>query len=1270
MRKRKNFFGRLKPLSVVLALFILSALFGIFLAIKEYTGFATQSLTSESGSITELNVYQKDQSRGWMGFYGVALMVVGYSSPQDEIATTGGMLEKNLLFSCLPPNTGQSIYASTVPRNNVSLETLRAATVAEVDAYLGFLGTEGDSATRTFTQGTMSVTLNNATIANIPRTYTYQLANPASTVYDLGILIDGSGKIVMATHLAGFDEGFNGRTYNYQMFVPVRNGTSPRYYFWVDPSNTCPGGLGQEISNATIRGFVRDNETLLPIQYVMVSAGGMSAYTDASGYYTYPVPAGSHIIVGQKNGYDTHIGNFSVGNGEVFEYNFTMAKSTDKVGNGTGTGVGPGIGPGVGTGVGSGIGTGTGTGVGPGVGEGTGPGVDVGPDFFPQSLLGIGPGIGPYVEKPKKIEGLTHWVSLKEINARLKIGNFLQDMIYIYRFGNGTADLEISVSDNLKEMVSIDKKKIRVEEGGFENFTVTIYGNKEPGMYVGSLIINGSFNEEFPAKIQISPEDKMQVQSLLMDVSPARESEVKGKVMKFKVNLQNLLINEYYDVFLSYNVSSVDGKSSFILPIDRVRLQTTTSVVKSFEVPEVNTGDYIIKVYASYLGIRSYASAVFTIKERFMMIKIFFFRMWHLIALLSFAGISYGTYKYVKWKIESKKRFHVKVEFNELPKPGTRAGFIGKVAETNIKAFFDLDRLTVHTIVAGSTGGGKSVSAQVIIEEALLKGVAVIVFDPTAQWSGMLRKNVNEKMLALFPQFGMNPKKDPKGFNGNVRTIFDKNELIDLRRYMKPGEIQIFTLNRMDPVDVDVFVANAIKEVFHANFDEAQQLRLLLIFDEVHRLLPKFGGAGQGFLQIERGCREFRKWGLGIMLISQVLADFVGQIKANINTEIQMRTSDEGDLERIKSKYGPEMLQYLVKSPVGTGMLVNPAFNRGKPYFISFRPLIHSIARLSDKELEQYNKYNDIIDDLDDQLAQLEKEGVDIFDLKLELKLALDKVKTGNFNMVSIYLEGLTPQIKKQWEKIGKEPKKKEVKQADESELKAEMEKAKAEREKFEKEQAKAQGGKPPEGAAPPAQAAAAAAPPNALPNIRETIQKAQEEAKTAQASKPQAQEAPKENKAPAKSAADMVSSTQPPNASITSAPKEEAIPVVTSAASKESQIPSQLSSQVSSQESSPAQPSPQIAASSQEPSPVSQIPSEPASAIPAGVAEEVVSAAASPSLAPSAQSAPLAIPQGEGLRTEPVAGLDETPALSAASAASEDAAVPEERKEEVKTAA
>jgi len=340
----------------------------------------------------------------------------------------------------------------------------------------------------------------------------------------------------------------------------------------------------------------------------------------------------------------------------------------------------------------------------------------------------------------------------------------------------------------------------------------------------------------------------------------------------------------------------------------------------------------------------------------------------------------------------------------------------------------------------------------------LIKNVAIMVFDPTAQWTGMLRKMTSKFILDLYADFGMK-KSEARAFPGNVKQVMDRRELIDIKKYMKPGEIQVFACHKLDPKDMDMFVANVIREVFHANFDESPKLRLMLCFDEVHRLLPKFGGSGDGFLQIERGCREFRKWGIGIMLISQVLADFMGQIKANINTEIQMRTRDEGDLERIRVKYGEEVLRSLVKATVGAGMVENPAYNRGKPFFVQFRPLLHSVERMSDEEIEKYTKYNFDVDNLFYSLEQLEKEKIDVFDLKLELKLAQDKIKSGNFNMVQIYLEGLIPRIDKHWEKLGKKPKKYEIQLVSDADIAEAAKQAKASRAEYEKTQKKSGGG-------------------------------------------------------------------------------------------------------------------------------------------------------------------------------------------------------------------
>ena len=217
----------------------------------------------------------------------------------------------------------------------------------------------------------------------------------------------------------------------------------------------------------------------------------------------------------------------------------------------------------------------------------------------------------------------------------------------------------------------------------------------------------------------------------------------------------------------------------------------------------------------------SSASTVFFVTKPFYSLTLFGFELWKYFLVVSLLVVVVFSVKYYRKKQEAKKRYHTKVELRLLPKPGPRSAYIGKIAETEHKTYLDLDKLMMHTIVAGSTGGGKTVAAQDIVEEALIKGIAVIVFDPTAQWSGMLRKCENKRMLGIYPKFGMKPG-DAKSFNGNVRAVTDPREIIDIRKYLKPGEIQVFTVNKLDPKDIDVFVANTVREVFHADFTESR----------------------------------------------------------------------------------------------------------------------------------------------------------------------------------------------------------------------------------------------------------------------------------------------------------------------------------------------------------------------------------------------------------------------------------------------------------------
>ena len=305
-----------------------------------------------------------------------------------------------------------------------------------------------------------------------------------------------------------------------------------------------------------------------------------------------------------------------------------------------------------------------------------------------------------------------------------------------------------------------------------------------------------------------------------------------------------------------------------------------------------------------------------------------------------------------------------------------------------------------------------------------------MVFDPTAQWTGFLRPQRNSKMISLYPSFGLK-RTDVRAFPGNIIYVSDPNVEIDVKKYMKGGEVTVFVLNKLQirppqgeegkrlPSSMEVFVANTVQRIFEANMDESPRLRLLLVYDEVHRLLPKFGGSGLGFTQIERGAREFRKWGLGLVLISQVLSDFVGEIKANIGTEIQMRTKYEGDLERIKLKFGEDTLRSIVKASIGTGMMHSAEYNNGLPYFVTFRALLHDVMRLSDDELAKYAEYNAKIEKTARKMESIKAAGADVFDMELELDLARDKMKKGTFNLVDIYLESVNQRLNSMADKYG-----------------------------------------------------------------------------------------------------------------------------------------------------------------------------------------------------------------------------------------------------------
>ena len=76
----------------------------------------------------------------------------------------------------------------------------------------------------------------------------------------------------------------------------------------------------------------------------------------------------------------------------------------------------------------------------------------------------------------------------------------------------------------------------------------------------------------------------------------------------------------------------------------------------------------------------------------------------------------------------------------------------------------------------------------------------------------------------------------------------------------------------------------------------------------------------------------------------------------------------------MKTKYGPDYSSKITKLVTGTGLMQNANYNNGKPWFVSFRPLLS--------------------------------------DVDVELNLATDKLKQGLFTMAESYIESVKNRVK------------------------------------------------------------------------------------------------------------------------------------------------------------------------------------------------------------------------------------------------------------------
>ncbi|MBN2881615.1 DUF87 domain-containing protein [Candidatus Woesearchaeota archaeon] len=655
--------------------------------------------------------------------------------------------------------------------------------------------------------------------------------------------------------------------------------------------------------------------------------------------------------------------------------------------------------------------------------------------------------IDPYLDSLSTFEEFNkkYGLNFEDITRMLYQGENLSIPLFLKNSQGVDLQVKLGYSDSLSDFFTINTSEFTLKAMRESQLLLKLHIPKDypTGVYNGNFeIVVGSDAIRLPVSLRVIEQDSLQLQ---MFVKLLGDYVVLGKNLGLDIELYNPS-DEMKNVSLGFEVYDMNNNLLYEIS-NLIDLNTYYNNVSLLSIPQnLSEGEYYVKTKISYAlnGFVKEFSRVnrFEIVNPLLYREIYGVPIWVILSFILLITVVLGGVKVQQVVVEKSRRYHLPVFFKELPLVKTESRVpLGKLSEYEKEVFFDVDNLMTHTIIAGSTGGGKTVAAQGVVEHALDKNIGVVVFDPTAQWTGFFRKNDDNGMFNYYSKFGLR-RKDARSYPGTIVVIEDALQKIDLKKHMNPGEITVFSLHKLEPREIDIFVASTVKQVFSQGLDEDSHLKNLMVYDEVHRLLPKFGGSGAGFVQIERACREFRKWGIGLVLISQVLSDFVGEIKANINTEVQMRTKDEADLQRLKTKYGEDVLRSVVKAETGNGMMNNPAYNKGKPFMVNFRPLLHSPRRLKEADLEKYIGYSNKLEEIIHNVGLLEKHEVDVFDFNLEIKLAKEKLASGSFTMVDMYLEGLTSRLDESLQAHGLTREKVPIEKIDMDELRDDIERA------------------------------------------------------------------------------------------------------------------------------------------------------------------------------------------------------------------------------------
>jgi DNA helicase HerA-like ATPase len=160
-----------------------------------------------------------------------------------------------------------------------------------------------------------------------------------------------------------------------------------------------------------------------------------------------------------------------------------------------------------------------------------------------------------------------------------------------------------------------------------------------------------------------------------------------------------------------------------------------------------------------------------------------------------------------------------------------------------------------------------------------------------------------------------------------------------LEEMLRPGRASVIDMTGIQPELQAMIVSRLLTEIF-----EARKRRLvspgMVVVEEAHNYIPERGTGNAASTSIIRTiAAEGRKFGLGLMVISQRPARVDKNVISQCNTQIIMRVTNPNDLKALsKGLEGmtSELEEEIKRLPAGVAMLVSNEIER--PITVNIRP--------------------------------------------------------------------------------------------------------------------------------------------------------------------------------------------------------------------------------------------------------------------------------------------------------------------------------------------